>query len=116
MNTALIDSRWSTGLIAFIVLGWVNALVNFLIALAFLVITPAYGGQPGLYKAIGLLMLLLAVFQALINAGLSRRAEWARKVAWYLAFLELFQPAFGTIHAVFAFVLLRRQSAMQWFV
>ena len=116
MNTSLIDSRWRTMVTIFIIAGWVNACVNFLIALAFLILTPPHGGQQSLLKMIGSLMLLLSVIQALINTGLNHRAEWSRKAAWYLAFLELFQPPFGTIHAILAFALLRRQSAMQWFV
>jgi hypothetical protein len=116
MSTSLVDSRWRTMMAIFIVTGWVNACVNFLIALAFLILTPPYGGQPSLNKVIGGLMLVLAVIQAFINSGLSRRAEWARKAAWYVAFLEFFQPPFGTVHAIMALALLRRQSAMQWFV
>ncbi len=116
MNTSLVDSRWHTMMTIFIITGWVNAVINFLIALAFLILTPPYGGQQSLFKMIGSLMLLLSVIQAIINSGLTRRAEWARKAAWYLAFLEFFQPPFGTVHAIFAFALLRRRSALQWFV
>jgi hypothetical protein len=116
MNTSLVDSRWRTMMVIFVITGWVNACVNFFIALAFLILTPPYGGQQGLLKMIGGLMLLLSTVQAFINTGLNRRAEWARKIAWHIAFLEFFQPPFGTIHAVLAFALLRRQSAMQWFV
>jgi len=116
MNTSLVDSRWRTMITIFIITGWVNACVNFLIALAFLILTPPYGSQQSWLKMIGGFMLLLSVIQAFINTGLNRRAEWARKAAWYIAFLEFFQPPFGTVHAIMAFALLRRQSAMQWFV
>lgn len=116
MNTVLVDARRQTALTVFIVLGWVNAFVNFLIALAFLILTPPYGGQQSVLRAIGGLMLLLSVIQAVLTAAISRRAEWARRAAWYLAFLELFQPPFGTIHAIMALVLLRRPSAVQWFL
>jgi hypothetical protein len=94
----------------------VNVFFNLLVALAFLILTPPYGGQQALLKIIGGLMLLLAGVQAAINVGLNRRSEWARQAAWYIAFLEFFQPPFGTVHAIMAFALLRRQSALQWFI
>jgi len=115
MNTSLVDSRWRTMMRIFIVTGWVNACVNFLIALAFFILTPPSGGQQSLLKMIGGFMLLLSVIQAFINTGLNRRAEWARRAAWGIAFLEFFQPPFGTVHAVMAFALLRRQSVMRRF-
>jgi len=116
MASLLIESRRRIRLIILIVIGWVNAFVNLLISAAFLILTPPYGGQENLLRLIGVMMLALAAVQILINIGLARREEWARKATRAIAFIEFFQPPFGTAHAVLTFITLRRSPVLRWFV
>ena len=112
----LVDGRWRTYLAIFVVVGWVNAGLNVLLGGAFLVLAPSDSPQQALLRWIGMLFLALAVTQVLVNVGIHKRAEWARKAALVLAGLEIFMPPVGTAHGVLALWLLRRESALQWFV
>ncbi len=111
ISSSITESRWGAGLSALIVTGWVNAFFNILVSAAFLVLTPPYGGQQILLKAIGVLMLAQAAGQISINVGLGGRREWARRAAWGLAFLEFFQPPFGTVHSIMVWLVFRRPQS-----
>lgn len=116
MSSPFIDSRWRAHLAIFIVVGWVSALINLLVSAALLVLAPPDGEQSLLLKLIGAMLLVLVAAQSVVNTGMARRAEWARRAGWVLALIEILLPPFGTLHALMAFALLRRPSALQWFV